>query len=131
VNGHQITSGSVANATTRRHLLHDGSTGADVFVTTFGFVEVENTDASRTLVIAGISSRGVGPIEQEFANLDPGESAIFNTDTLNSVYIDLGLTLAGGTVEQTRVAHLVCTYADPGGASGLPAYTSCIVTGSD
>ncbi len=127
LNGNRMSSGTLAySGGPRRLILTDAATGAEVFITAIGHIEVRNSDATRRLGIAGMSLFGT-TVETESANLAPGESATFNTQTIHSRYLDLALTLAGPTVSETRFAHLFCALADVGG--GPPAYQSCIVTG--
>jgi hypothetical protein len=127
LNGHRMSSGTVAySGGPRRLMLRDAATAAEVYITASGFIEVVNTDATRRLAIAGMSIVST-IVETESANLAPGESATFNTQTLHSRYLDLALTLAGPTASQTRFSNLFCALADVGG--GPPAYQSCIATG--
>jgi len=127
LNGNRMSSGTLAySGGPRRLILTDAATGAEVFITANGYVEVRNADATRRLGIAGMSIYGT-ILETESANLAPGESATFNTQTIHSRYLDLALTLSSPTASQTRFSHLFCAMADVGG--GSPAYQSCIVTG--
>ena len=127
LNGHRMSSATVEySGGPRRLMVRDAATGAEVFITANGHIEVVNTDATRRLAIAGLSIFG-SIVESEAATLEPGGSATFNTQTVHSRYLDLALTLAGVTAAQTRFSNLFCALADVGG--GPPAYQSCIVTG--
>lgn len=126
LNGHRMSSGTQSYDNTRKLILTDAATGAEVYITTLGHVEVKNTHATRPLAIAGLSIFST-TIEAESASLLPGQSATFNTQTIHSRYLDLALTLQGATVPQTRFSHLFCALADLGG--GPPSTQSCMVTG--
>ena len=105
----------VTSADEGARILFDPASGADVRHSTVGVIQITNTNATDSLEVNGVSSRG-SDIAPQTKDIGPGDNASFFEQAFETYYLDVMVLRipASGGASGTVALHLTCG-ENPGG----------------